>query len=94
MDNTHVSDEIFAILANNHKLRLPKFLVIRDNVVVRLSFTDLVHSLGTIDGDFEVFKLFGIHSFESHVKFVCSSLVWKRFKYTTAEIDLDVLFSS
>ena len=34
MDNTHVSDEILAILADNHKLRLPKFLVIRDNVVV------------------------------------------------------------
>ena len=39
--DTQITHVILAVLANDHQLRLPEFLVVRDLVVVRITFTDL-----------------------------------------------------
>ena len=70
MDDAKIADVIFAVLADDHELGLPELLVVGDLVVVGLTFTDLEDSLSSIDGDLEVLELFGVDSFESHMKFV------------------------
>ena len=90
MDDTQVSDVVFAILANDHELRFPEFLVVRDLVVVGLTFTDLEDTLRAIDGDLKILELFGIDGLEGHVKFVGGCLVGERFESAALQIDVNL----
>jgi len=49
VDNTEITDEVFAVLADNHELRLPQLLVVRDLVVVGLTFSNFEDTLSSID---------------------------------------------
>ena len=44
-----ITDIVLAILADNHELRVPQFLVVRDLVVIGLAFSDLENALASID---------------------------------------------
>ena len=90
MDNSKITDIIFAVLADNHELRLPEFLIIRDLVVIGFTFADLENTLGAIDGDFKIFEFFGINSLKFHVQLVGSSAVGKGLKSAALEINRDL----
>lgn len=49
VDNTEITDEVFAVFADNHELRLPQLLVVGDLVVVGLTFTNFEDTLGSIN---------------------------------------------
>lgn len=49
VNNTHVSDEVLTIFADNHKLTFPKLLVIRNLIVVCLTLSNFEHSLITFE---------------------------------------------
>ena len=93
MDNTHITDIVLAILAHNHELRFPELFVIRNNVVVWLTFTNFVYSLGTVDRYLKVLKFFSVNCLEGHVEFVSGSLVRKWLKNTATEVHIYILFS-
>ena len=90
MNNTEITNVVLAILADDHKLGLPKFLIVRDLVVVGFTFTDLENTLGTINRDFEIFELFGINSLKFHVQFVGSCAVWECLKSAALEVNRDL----
>ncbi len=46
---TQVTDVILAILADNHKLRLPKLLVVWDLVMVSLTFANFKNALSAVN---------------------------------------------
>jgi len=60
VNNTHITDKVTPVLADNHELTLPKFLVVRNLVVVGLSLTDLEASSVSFKGEAEVLKLLGV----------------------------------
>jgi hypothetical protein len=64
VDNAQVSHVVLAIFANDHELRLPELLVVRDLVVVRVTFTDLENALTTFKGDSKTLNLLCVNSFE------------------------------
>ena len=88
--NTEITNEVFAILANDHQLGLPEFLIIGDLVVVSLAFSNLEDTLSAIDRDLEVFKLFGVNSFKFHMKLVRSGLVGNGLKGAALKVDGDI----
>jgi hypothetical protein len=92
MDDSEITDEVLATLADNHELRFPKLLVVGDLVVVGLTLTDLVDTLGTIDGDLQVFELLGVNSFEFHVQLVGGGLIRDGFEAAAAKVDRDLEF--
>ena len=76
MDYTKISDVIFAILAYNHKLGFPEFLVVRNLIVVGFTLTNFEHSLSAIDRNFEILEFFSVDAFKSHMKLVGCGLIW------------------
>ena len=90
MDNTQVTDEVFAILADDHELGLPQLLIVRDLVVIAFAFTDLEDTLGTIDRDLQVLELLSVDSFKFHVKLVRGSTVGQRLKSAALEVNRDL----
>jgi len=90
VDHAEITDEVLAILAHDHKLRLPQFLVVRDLVVIGLALTDFEDTLGAVNGDFEVLELLGVDSLEAHVQLVGSGLVGDRVEGAAAEVDGDL----
>ena len=75
VNDSHVSDEVSSIFADNHELTFPKLFVVRDLVVVRFTFSDLEDTLVSFERKLEVFKLFGIHRLEGHVELVLGGFV-------------------
>ena len=47
--DAEITDEVLAVLADNHELRLPELLVVGDLVVVGFSLTDLEDALCAIN---------------------------------------------
>ena len=84
--NTQVTHEVLAILADNHELGLPQLLVVRDLVVVGLTFTHLEDALSAINGDLELLKLLSVDGLKFHVKLVSGGLIRLRIKCPTAEV--------
>ena len=68
MDNTQVTDEVLAILADDHELGLPQLLIVGDLVVIAFAFTDLEDTLGTIDRDFLIQEFLYVDGHKFHVK--------------------------
>ena len=90
MDDTQVTDEVFAILTDNHELRFPQLLVVRDLVVIAFALTDLEDTLGTIDRDLQILELLSIDGLKLHVKFVRGSTVGQRLKSAALEVNRDL----
>jgi len=67
VNDTHITDEVSSIFADNHELTFPQFFVVGDLVVVGFTFSDLEDTLVTFERELEVLELFGIHRFEGHV---------------------------
>ena len=76
VNNTEISNIIFSILADNHKLGFPKFLVVRNLIVVGFTLTNFEHSLSAIDRNFEILEFFSVDAFKSHMKLVGCGLIW------------------
>ena len=90
MDNTQVTDEVFAILADDHELRLPKLLVVGDLVMIAFALTNLEDTLGTINRDLQVLELLSIDGLELHVKLVRGGAVGQRLKSAALEVNRDL----
>ena len=90
MDDTQVTDEVLAILADDHELRLPQLLVVGDLVVIAFALTDLKDTLGTIDRDLQILELFGIDGLKLHVKLVRGGAIGQRFKSAALEVNRDL----
>ena len=90
MDDTQVTDEVLAILADNHELRLPQLLVVGDLVVIAFALTDLEDTLGTIDRDLQILELLGIDGLKLHVKLVRGGAVGQRLKSATLKVARDL----
>lgn len=86
VNDSKIANVVLAILADNHELRLPKFLVVGDLVVVSLTLANLVDTFGTVNADFKVLKLLGIDSLETHVQLVSGSLVRHGLESVAAEV--------
>jgi len=92
VDNTQVTNIVFAILADNHELGFPKFFVIRNLILVGLTFTNLVKTGVTINSDAQILDFFSIDSFKIQVQFVSGWGVRERVKRSTLEIDAHLHF--
>ena len=90
VNNAEIADEVLAALANDHELGLPELFVVGDLVVVGLTFTDLVDTLGAVDGDLQVLELLSIDSLEFHVQLMGGGLIRDRLKSAAAKIDGDL----
>jgi hypothetical protein len=88
--DTQVTDEVLAVLADDHELAFPQLLVVRDLVVVGLTFADLENALGAINGNSEVLEFLSVNSLESHMKLVSSGLVWQGFEDSALQIALNL----
>ncbi len=88
--NTEITNEVFAILANDHQLGLPELLIIGDLVVVSLAFSNLEDTLGAIDRDLEILELFGVNSLKFHMELVRSGLIGDRLKGAALKVDRDI----
>ena len=75
VNDTHITDEISSVFADNHELTFPQFFVVGDLVVVRFTFSDLEDTLVAFKRELEVFELFGIHRFEGHVELVLGGFI-------------------
>ena len=75
VDNTHVSDEVTSVLADNHELTFPKLLVVGNLVVVRFTLTDLEDTGVSLEGEGEVLELLSVHRLEGQVESVLGGLV-------------------
>ena len=90
VNDAKIADEVLAALADDHELGFPELLVVGDLVVVSLTFTDLVDTLGAVDGDLQVLELLSINSLKFHVQLVGGSLIRDRLKSAAAKIDGDL----
>ena len=90
MDNTQVTDEVLAILADDHELGLPQLLIVGDLVVIAFAFTDLEDTLGTIDRDLQILELFGIDGLKLHVKLVRGGAVGQGLKSVALKVNRDL----
>jgi hypothetical protein len=88
MNNTQITDKVLSILANNHKLGLPKLFVVGDLVVVGLTLTDLEDTHVTIEADGEVLDFFGVNSLKVEVQFISGSLVGWAVERLSLEVDV------
>jgi len=75
VDNTQVTDEVLAVLANDHQLGFPELLVVRDLVLVGLAFTNFVKTVIAIKSDAKILDLFSVDGFELQVQLVGSGSV-------------------
>jgi len=91
MHNTKITYVVLSILADDHELRFPKLLVVRDLIVIGFTFTNFEDTSGAIDRDLQVLELLGIDSLEFHMQFVGSCTLGKRFKGGSLKIDWDTL---
>lgn len=89
MHDTKITYVVTAILANDHQLAFPQFLVVRNLVVVCLTLTDLEHSLSAVNGDAESLKLLSVDSFEGHVELGACGLVGQSLKSASLKIAFD-----
>lgn len=62
MNNTQITDEVFSILSNNHKLWFPEFFVIWDLVVISITFSNFENSKVSIKSNCKIFYFFSVDS--------------------------------
>jgi hypothetical protein len=75
VDHAQITDEVFSVLADNHELGLPQFLVVGDLVVVGLTFTNFEDAEIAIKTDRQVFYLLCVYRLKVQMKLVPSGLV-------------------
>jgi hypothetical protein len=85
VDDSHITDEISSVLANNHELTFPKLLVVGDLVMVTFTFSNLEDSLVSFERELEVLEFFGIYRLESHVELVLGSFISNTVKLLALE---------
>jgi hypothetical protein len=64
VNDTQITHKVLSVLAHNHELRFPEFLVVGDLVVIGVTFTDLEDTRAAIKSDAETLDLFGVNSLE------------------------------
>ena len=73
--DAQVTDEVLAVLADDHELGLPELLVVGDLVVVGVTLANLEHAGVTVERDVQALDLFGVDGLELQVQLVGGSLV-------------------
>jgi len=87
VDDTQVTHVVFAVLANNHQLRFPKFLIVGDLVLICFTFSDFIKTIVAIERDAQVFDLFSVNSFKLQVQLVSGRGVRNRVERLTLEVN-------
>lgn len=64
MDESKISDVILTVNVDDHELSLPKLFVVGDLVVVGLTLSNFENGSVSLEVDFNVLELLGIHRFE------------------------------
>lgn len=75
VNDTHVTDEVPSIFADDHELTLPELLVIGDLVVVAFTLSYLEDSRVSFERELEVLELFSVDGLKGHVKLMLGSFV-------------------
>ena len=70
MYHTQVANKVLTIAADDHKLGLPKLLVVGNLVVVSLTFTKLKDTTSAIKADLEVLDLLGVNCLKVKMELV------------------------
>ncbi len=70
VDDSEVANVILSVLANDHQLGLPQFLVVRDLVVVGVTLSNFEYAQTAVEGDCEVLNLFRVDSLKVEMKLV------------------------
>ena len=83
VNDSKITDEIFTIFGNNHKLRLPKFFVIGDLVVICITFTNLENAKSSVEWDGQIFNFFSVNSLKIQVQFVSCCLVGNTLEWSS-----------
>ena len=84
--DTHVSDKIFAIFTDNHKLRFPKFFIIWNLVMISITFSNFVNSWASIESNLKVFYLLSVNSFKHQIQFMSCSFIWNAIEWSSLQI--------
>ena len=93
MDHTQVTDEVFSVLALNHKLGLPQLFVVWDLVVVCLTFTNFEDAEVAVETDGQVFYLLSVYCLEVQMKLMSSGLVRGAVKRFSLKVHIHVELS-
>lgn len=88
--NSKISDEILAVLADNHQLAFPELLVVGNLVVVGLALANLEDSLSSVNGDAKILEFFSVNSLKGHMQFVLRGLIWERLKTAALKVTLHI----
>jgi hypothetical protein len=88
VNDTHVSNEVLSIFADNHELTFPELLVIRDLIVVGFSLSDFVDTCVTIERETKSLEFFSVDGFERKVELVAGNLVCYAFERLAFEAGL------
>ena len=64
VDISEISDVVLAIQDNNYELGIHQFLVVRNLVMVWLTFSNFENSSISLEGELYIFKLLGISCLE------------------------------
>jgi len=86
VNNTQITNVVLAILADNHELGFPKFLVVRNLIMVSFTFTNLEDTMVTLERDLEILKLLSVNALKLHVEFVGSGLVRVSLKDASLQV--------
>lgn len=92
--NTQVTDVEAAISAQDHKLRLPKLLVVCDHEVVAVTLTDLVLSGVAVELDFQVLELLCVNRSKAQGKLVFLAGVGENTECSTGHIQVSTSLGS
>lgn len=85
MNETEITDVVLTVLVNDHELGFPKFLVVRDLVMVLFTFSDLEDSTVSIKFDLDVLKLGGINTLELEFEGLLRKSGWSEDHFSLLE---------
>lgn len=89
VNDTHITDEVSSIFADDHELTFPELFVVGDLVVVTFTLSYLEDSRVTFERELEVLELFSVDGLKSHVKLMLGSFVSNAVKLLTFEARVD-----